>query len=286
VTWTAPASNGGSAITGYRVRAYAGTTLSRTQLVTGNVGSVVVTGLINGNSYQFDVAAINGVGTGAASAKTLLFVTPRAEFVLPTITARTPATGARSVSQVADVTATFSEPVTGVDSTRFVLRLGTTVIPAVVSYNTTTRVATLNPTATLLADQTYTATLSGVRDAAGNTMTASSWSFLTGPAPTVTATSAVTAVPRNSNVTATFSEIITGFSTSTVQITNVATGAVVTSAITFDPLTRVLTVNPSATLASGTQYRVTITGGTAAVRDTAGNPLVNRTWTFTTGTAL
>ncbi|MDQ0821165.1 Ca2+-binding RTX toxin-like protein [Arthrobacter sp. V4I6] len=286
VRWTAPASNGGSAITGYRVRAYAGTTLSRTQTVTGNVGSAVVTGLTNGNSYRFDVAAINAAGTGAASATTLLFVTPRAEFVLPTITARTPATGARSVSQVADVTATFSEPVTGVNSTNIVLRLDTTVIPAVVSYNATTRVATLNPTATLLADRTYTATASGIRDAAGNTMAASSWSFLTGPAPTVTATSAVTAVPRNSNVTATFSEIITGFSTSTVQITNVASGAVVTSALTFNPLTRVLTINPSATLAAGTQYRVQITGGTAAVRDTAGNPLTTRTWTFTTGSAL
>src|SRR4029453_10708657 len=123
-------------------------------------------------SYQFDVAAINGVGTGAASAKTLLFVTPRAEFVLPTITARTPATGARAVSQVANPPATFSEPVTGVNgTTTFVLRLGTTVVPATVTYNTTTRVATLDPTATLLADRTYTATLSGVRDAAGNTMT-------------------------------------------------------------------------------------------------------------------
>ncbi|MET3920710.1 fibronectin type III domain-containing protein [Arthrobacter sp. UYEF20] len=293
LTWTAPASNGGSAITGYRVRAFTGTgiTAARTQTVTGNVGTVVVIGLTNGTAYTFDVAAINGVGTGAASGRTATAVTPRTEFVLPTITARTPATGANSVSQAGNLRVTFSEPVTGgfgtgVNGTSFVLRLGTTVIPAVVTYDTTTRVATLDPSVTLLADRTYTATVSGVRDVAGNTMTASSWSFLTGPAPRITGQSALTGVLRNSNVTATFSEIVTGYSTSTVRVTNVATGAVVTSTVTFNPLTRVLTINPSATLAATTQYRVQVTGGTAAVRDTAGNPLVTRTWTFTTGTAL
>ncbi|WP_426978011.1 peroxidase family protein [Pseudarthrobacter sp. O4] len=291
LTWTAPASNGGSAITGYRVRAFAGTTLARTQTVTGNVGTVVVTGLTNGTAYTFDVAATNGVGTGAASARTATAVTPRTEFVLPTITARTPATGQRSVSQVADLTATFSEPVTPVNGSNFVLRLvtsptTTTVIPAVVTYNATTRVATLNPTATLLADRTYTATMSGVRDVAGNTMTASSWSFLTGPAPTITAQSALTGVLRNSNVTATFSEIITGFSATTVRVTNLTTNNVIPTTIGFNPLTRVLTINPSTTLVANTQYRVQIIGGTAAVRDLAGNPLVTRTWTITTGSAL
>ncbi|MGY2746485.1 peroxidase family protein [Arthrobacter sp. UYCu723] len=286
LTWTAPAANGGSAITGYRVRAFAGTTVVRTQAVTGNVGTVVVTGLTNGTAYTFDVAATNGVGTGAASARTATAVTPRTEFVLPTITARTPATGARSVSQVADLTATFSEPVTGVNGSTFVLRQGTTVITAVVTYNATTRVATLNPTATLLADRTYTATMSGVRDTAGNTMTASSWSFLTGPAPTITAQSALTGVRRNSNITATFSEIITGFSPTTVRVTNLTTNNVITTTIGFNPLTRVLTIDPATTLVANTQYRVQITGGTAAVRDTAGNPLVTRTWTITTGFAL
>ena len=44
-----------------------------------------------------------------------------------------------------------------------------------------------------------------------------------------------------------------------------------------------LTINPSATLAANVQYRVTITGGAAAVRDLAGNPVATRTWVFTTG---
>jgi hypothetical protein len=276
-------------ITGYRVRTFIGTGATAVATATvGNVTSTVIGSLTNRTGYTFDVAAINAVGTGAASARSVA-VTPRTEFVLPTVIARTPASGARSVSQTGNLTATFSEPVTGVSGTTFVLRLGTTVIPAVVSYNATTRVATLNPSATLLADRSYTATLSGIRDAAGNLMVASSWSFITGPAPTITTrtpAAGATAVPRNANVTALFSEDITGVSATTVVITRVSTGAVVTSAAAFNATTNVLTINPSVTLTSNVQYRVTIIGGTTSVRDLIGNPLVTSTWTFTTGTVL
>lgn len=289
LTWTAPASNGGSAITGYTVRAFAGTVLARTQAVTGNVGTVVVTGLTNGTAYTFDVAAVNAVGTSGFSARTAA-VTPRTEFVVPTVTARTPASGAFSVSQTANLTATFSEAVTGVSGTTFQLRLGTTLVPAVVSYNALTRVATLNPSVTLTADRVYTATLSGIRDLAGNTMATSTWSFTTGPNPTITATTpaaGATGVLRNSNVTTTFSEAITGFAVAgKVRIERVSTGAAVASAITFNTTTRVLTINPGTSLLANTQYRVTVTGGTTGVRDLAGNPLTTRVWTFTTGAAL
>ncbi|WP_290370349.1 Ig-like domain-containing protein, partial [Microbacterium sp. Bi128] len=54
----------------------------------------------------------------------------------------------------------------------------------------------------------------------------------------------------------------------------------------YNATTRVLTINPSATLLASTQYRVIITGGTTRIRDLAGNPLPSRSWTFTTGTAL
>jgi Ca2+-binding RTX toxin-like protein len=289
LTWTAPASDGGSAITGYTVRAFTGAVLAVTQTVTGNVGTVVVTGLTNGTTYTFDVAAVNAVGTGAASAASAP-VTLGTDFVAPTVTARTPATGALSVSQSANLTATLSEAVTGVTGTNFQLRLGATLVPAGVSYNPLTRVATLNPNGNLTADRVYTVTLSGIRDTAGNTMVTTSWSFTTGPGPTITATTPVagaTAVRRNSNVTATFSEAITGFAVAgKVRIERVSTGAQVTSVVSFNILTRVLTINPNASLLANTQYRVTITGGTTGVRDLAGNPLTTRTWTFTTGAAL
>ena len=43
-------------------------------------------------------------------------------------------------------------------------------------------------------------------------------------------------------------------------------------------------LNPSATLTASTKYRATLSGGTAAIRDLAGNPLSTGTWDFTTGT--
>jgi hypothetical protein len=289
VRWTAPASNGGSAITGYTVRAFAGTVLARTQAVTGNVGTVVVTGLTNGTAYTFDVAAVNAVGTGGFSARTAA-LTPRTEFVAPTLTARSPAPGAFSVSQGANVTATFSEAVTGVTGTNFQLRQGTTAIAAVVSYNSLTRVATLNPVATLPADRLYTVTVSGVRDLAGNTMATSTWTFTSGPLPVITSSTpaaGATGVLRNSNTTVAFSEPITGYTTAgSARIVRASTGVDIAVAVTYNATTRVLTINPSATLLANTQYRVIITGDSTRIRDLAGNPLPSRSWTFTTGTAL
>jgi hypothetical protein len=215
-------------------------------------------------------------------------VTPRTEFVLPTVTARTPASGAKAVSRTANLTAKFSEPVTGTGTSTFVLRLGTKVVPAAVSYSATTGVVTLNPTASLVSDRTYTATLSGIRDNAGNTMTTAAWSFTTGPAPVITASSpaaGATKVRRNTNLTASFNEPITGVTATTVRLTRVSTRAAVSTKASFNPTTRVLTVNPAASLAANAQYRITITGGSGAVRDVAGNPFTTRSWTFTTGSA-
>ena len=71
LTWTAPASNGGSAITGYRIDLSTdnGANYSTKVATTGNTDvSATISGLSAGASYLFKVYAINAVGTSVASA--------------------------------------------------------------------------------------------------------------------------------------------------------------------------------------------------------------------------
>ena len=96
----------------------------------------------------------------------------------PTVTEADPARGATGVGVGSAVTAVFSEPVQQ-STIAFELRgPGGVVVPAITSYNPATRTATLTR-AGLAASTTYTATLSGARDTAGNTMAADTWTFTT-----------------------------------------------------------------------------------------------------------
>ena len=67
VSWTAPASDGGSAITGYTVTPYIGGA-AQTPVDVGAILTTNVTGLTNGTAYTFKVAATNSVDTGNQSA--------------------------------------------------------------------------------------------------------------------------------------------------------------------------------------------------------------------------
>jgi hypothetical protein len=67
VSWKAPTLEGGSPITGYTVTPYIGTTAQTPVSAGPSATSATVTGLANGTSYTFKVAAINAVGTGEQS---------------------------------------------------------------------------------------------------------------------------------------------------------------------------------------------------------------------------
>jgi hypothetical protein len=75
VTWSAPSSDGGSAITGYTVTPYAGSTAGTPVNVGASVRRTRVTGLTNGTSYTFRITAANTAGTSSEAVTSA--VTPK-----------------------------------------------------------------------------------------------------------------------------------------------------------------------------------------------------------------
>jgi hypothetical protein len=67
--WSAPAWDGGAAVTEYTITVYAGSTVAQVLEVNGSPvpETAIVTGLTNGASYTFFVNANNRVGTGSQS---------------------------------------------------------------------------------------------------------------------------------------------------------------------------------------------------------------------------
>ncbi len=68
VAWSAPASDGGSPITGYKVIPFLGASAQTPTSVSGSATSATVTGLTNNVDYTFKVAAVTAAGTGPESA--------------------------------------------------------------------------------------------------------------------------------------------------------------------------------------------------------------------------
>ena len=105
----------------------------------------------------------------------------------PSVTSVTPASGATGVSVATSVTTTFSEamdPTTVNGSTFQLVGPGSTVVPATVSYSSSTQTAILQPSSSLAFSTTYTASVTGgsngVKDLSGNPMSSTvTWSFTT-----------------------------------------------------------------------------------------------------------
>jgi hypothetical protein len=96
VSWTAPASDGSSPITGYVVTASPG---NFTQTAGAAATQLNFTGLQPGLRYSFTVAAVNAIGTGPASAPTAQVRMPTVPVAPSGVTAVSPDTGgALSVS--------------------------------------------------------------------------------------------------------------------------------------------------------------------------------------------
>ncbi len=215
----------------------------------------------------------------------------------PTVTARTPASGATGVTPSTAITITFSEALLASSVTPATILLkdaSNVLVPATVSYNTSTFTATLTPTSPLANSAVYTATVkggsSGIADTANNALAADVvWSFTTAAEttpPTVigfTPASGATGVLRSTAVTVSFSEAMTAstVNATTVQLRNGATG--VAASVSYNATTFTATLTPTSPLAYSTTYTATVTGGSAGVKDLAGNALAaDLVWSFTT----
>ena len=105
-----------------------------------------------------------------------------ADTTSPTVTSTTPASGAVGAPRAGNVTATFSETVTDVSDATVILRKTSTGsrFGGAVTYDPATQTATLNPNVTLPSSTEFNVTLTnGIRDAAGNALAPTTWSFTT-----------------------------------------------------------------------------------------------------------
>ena len=109
----------------------------------------------------------------------VVFDSTGADTTPPTVTSRNPAPNATGVATSTSVLAAFSEPVTSV-------AMGLTgpsgAVAGTVTYDSASRAATFTPTTPLAAGTQFTASVSGAKDAANNTMAPVSWSFTTAAA--------------------------------------------------------------------------------------------------------
>ncbi len=106
----------------------------------------------------------------------------QADVTPPAVVAQSPAANATGVSTLIVVRATFSEPVQSGTIVMELRNSGNQPIAASITYDAASRTASLDPTPELGGSQTFTVTVSGARDLAGNAMTAVSWPFTTGTA--------------------------------------------------------------------------------------------------------
>ncbi|WP_308216195.1 CBM96 family carbohydrate-binding protein [Pseudarthrobacter raffinosi] len=201
--------------------------------LTGELGQQLSLGMDSTSSDGLD---LNSKEAGSTVAPRLVLTLSGGggggDTTAPTVTGTSPTDGATGVAAAANVTGSFSEAMDAstVTSNTFTLKTGTTTVPAAVTYSSAGNVATLNPTADLTANTTYTATIkggsSGVKDVAGNALaTDKTWTFTTAPAGggtpetvtlTATADSYVTSgAPGTNNGTST----ILGVDNSPVEVT-------------------------------------------------------------------
>ena len=204
----------------------------------------------------------------------------------PIVIATSPVDGAFSVPLSQTIKATFNKEMnpTTINANTFTVTANGAPIAGTISY--TGVEATFDPTASLLANTIYTATISTqVKDEAGNALqTNYVWMFTTGISPFVMATSPTNeavSVVLNEKVTATFNKPMNPSTINASSFIVTQAGAIVSGSVSYSGV--VATFTPLTLLVANTIYTATIT---TIAEDVYGNPvLVDYTWTFTTDIA-
>ncbi len=248
---------------------------------TTNVATFVPSAsLAYGTKYTATVSgAKSSSGASMSSPFTWSFTT---DALQPALSSHTPASGATGVAVSSAPSATFNEAVQSSTIT-FNLTTGSgTAVAGSAVYNSSTNIVIFTPTAALAYGTTYTATVSGAKDTAGDPMSGStSWSFTTDSLQPALSSdmpaSGATGVAVSSTPSATFNEAVQS-STIAFTLTN-SSGAAVAGSAAYNSATNEVIFTPTATLAYGTTYTATVSGA----KDTAGDPMSgSTTWSFTT----
>lgn len=206
----------------------------------------------------------------------------------PSVSSTSPANDATVVATNAAVVVTFGEALAASSASVANIVLSSPGGSVAGSVTVSGATFTLTPADPLAHATVYTATVSGVTDAAGNVMAGNHvWSFTTGVAPDTTAPAVssispadnATGVAINAALSAGFSEPMAAASIGAASFTLSQGGSAVAGTVTYSGTTATFT--PTESLAYSATYAATLTTGAT---DAAGNALpATYVWSFTTG---
>lgn len=210
----------------------------------------------------------------------------------PTVSLTVPSAGAIGISPYVAPHATFSRDMNAstITTSSFTLRSATgSLVPATVSYDSTSRTAILTPNATLALSTKYTARLDTTITASDGAPMAGviTWAFTTSATvpspPAVTATTpadGATSVVRPATAQATFSRAMNPSTITAGSFTLSGPSGSVAATVTYDLTSQTAMLTPSSSLAYSTHYTARLS---TSILAGDGTPLAAAfSWSFTT----
>ncbi|SDS52762.1 Ig-like domain-containing protein [Pseudarthrobacter equi] len=203
----------------------------------------------------------------------------------PSVTSTSPANAATGVPVSTAPSATFSQGVTAGSIVFTLKKPDASLVPGTTTYSSGT--TTFTPSSSLAYNTTYTATVSGATNAAGQTMTGPyTWTFTTTappPAPAVsssTPANQATGVAVSATPSAAFNQAVVP---SSVAFTLTGpSNAPVAGSTSYNSANNTATFAPGSALAFNTAYTATVSGAVSSTGQAMAAPY---TWTFTTAAA-